>query len=124
MNVNIALIPSDLLSEAHRLASTLQTAVEGGDMRVVDTTTDALLALAGDGCHLSLSEAAWHQLIEHVRHTVGDFHSDYLLAKPQLEMMLTAGMADFVGVAEIIRQALATESVLLQLPAEEDESDV
>jgi hypothetical protein len=72
-----------------------------------------------------LPEESWHKLIELVRSIDGNFISDYLLAKLQLEKIIAADVADsFTDIVNIVEQALKSQSVVLQLPYEEEDDDV
>jgi hypothetical protein len=47
------------------------------------------------------------------------------MAKSQLEMIISAGVAEpFADVASVVEQALKAESVVLQLPFEEEDDYV
>ena len=122
MKIKIALIPSEHTSKAQDLSVKLQNAMEAGEMSVVDQTTEALLLLTDKDYSQSLLEEYWHQLIERVRCFDGDFKSDYLMAKPQLDTIIAAGVAEsFADVASVIEQALKISGVVLQLPFEEED---
>jgi len=125
MKIKIALIPSEHISKAESLTRKLMTAMEAGEMSVVDETTEALLSLTDKDYSPSLSEEYWHRLIEKVRSFDEDFKSEYLMAKPQLETIITAGVAEsFTDVVSVIEQALKTDGIVLQLPFEEEDVDV
>jgi hypothetical protein len=125
MKIKIALIPSEHISKAVALSRELMTAMEVGEMSVVDKTTEALLSLTDKDYAPSLSEECWHRLIEKVRNFDEDFKSEYLMAKPQLETIITAGADEsFADVVSVIEQALKTDGIVLQLPFEEEDVDV
>lgn len=125
MKTKIALIPRENISKAQDLSVKLQSAMEAGEMRTVDQTAEKIISLTDKDHSLSLSEEYWHQLIEKVRCFDGNFKSDYLIVKPQLEMMIAAGVAEsFADVASVVGQALKTNGVVLQLPFEEEDDDV
>ncbi len=125
MKIKIALIPSEHNSKTQTLSSKLQNAMEAGEMSVVDQLTEELILLTESEYSLSLSEEYWHQLIEKVRATNDDFKSDYIMAKPQLETIIAAGVAEaFADVSGVVEQALETDGVVLQLPFEEEDVDV
>lgn len=125
MTIKIALIPSEHTSKAQDLSSRLQSAMEAGEMSAVDHLTEELLSLTDNKYSLSLSEAYWHQLIERVRSSDNDFKSDYIMAKPQLETIGAAGVAEsFANVSDVVEQALKADGVVLQLPCEEEDVDV
>jgi hypothetical protein len=125
MKIKIALIPSEHISKVQDLSVKLQSAMEAGEMRAVDQTTEELLSLTDKDYSLSLPEEYWHQLIEKVRSFDGNFKSEYIMAKPQLEMIIAAGVADsFADVASVVEQVLKTGGVVLQLPFEEGDDDV
>jgi len=125
MKIKIALIPSEHNSKTQTLSSKLQNAMEAGEMSVVDQLTEELILLTESEYSLSLSEEYWHQLIEKVRVTNDDFKSDYIMAKPQLETIIAAGVAEaFADVSGVVEQALETDCVVLQLPFEEEDADV
>ncbi len=125
MKIKIALIPSEHNSKTQTLSSKLQNAMEAGEMSVVDQLTEELILLTESEYSLSLSEEYWHQLIEKVRATNDDFKSDYIMAKPQLETIIAAGVAEaFADVSGVVEQALETDGVVLQLPFEEEDADV
>jgi hypothetical protein len=125
MKIKIALIPSEHTSKAQDLSVKLQSSMEAGEMSVVDQTTEALFSITDKDYSLSLSEEYWHQLIEKVRSFDGDFKSDYLMAKPQLDTIIAAGVTEsFADVVSVIEQALKTDGVVLQLPFEEEDADV
>lgn len=125
MKIKIAVIPSEHTSKAQDLSIKLQSAMEAGEMSVVDQTTEALLLLSDKDYSLSLSEEYWRQLIAAVRCFNGNFKSDYLMAKPQLDMVIAAGVTEsFADVVSVIEQALKIDGVVLQLPFEEEGADV
>ena len=125
MKIKIALIPSEHNSKTQTLSSKLQNAMEAGEMSAVDQLTEELILLTESEYSLSLSEEYWHQLIEKVRATNDDFKSDYIMAKPQLETIIAAGVAEaFADVSGVVEQALETDGVVLQLPFEEEDADV
>lgn len=125
MKIKIALVPSEHINKAQDLSIKLQSAMETGEMSVVDQITGALLSLTDKDYSLSLSLEFWHRLIEVVRYFDGDFKSNYLITKPQLDTLISAGVAEsFADVLSIIEQALKTDGVVLQLPFEEDNADV
>jgi hypothetical protein len=125
MKIKIALIQSEHIDDAQELSVKLQEAMEAGEMRAVDQATEKLLSLTDKDYSLSLSEEYWHQLIEKVRRFDGNFTSDYIMEKPQLEMIIAAGVAEsFADVASVVDHALKNESVVLQLPYEEEDDDV
>lgn len=125
MKIKIALIPSEHTSKAQDLSSKLQNAMEAGEMSAVDQLTEELTSLTESEYSLSLSEEYWHQLIEKVRSSDDDFKSDYIMAKPQLETIIAAGVVEsFADVSGIIEQALKADGVVLQLPFEEEDAYV
>ncbi len=125
MKIKIALIPSEHTSKAQDLSSNLQNAMEAGEMSAVDQLTEELISLTDSKYSLSLSEDYWHQLIEKVRSSDDDFKSDYIMAKPQLETIIAAGLAEsFADISGVVKQALKTEGVILQLPYEDEDADV
>ncbi len=125
MKIKIALIPSEHTSKAQGLSSKLQNAMERGEMSAVDQLTEELVSLTDSKYSLSLPEEYWHRLIEKVRNSDNDFKSDYIMAKPQLEKIITAGVAEaFADVSVVIEQALKADGVVLQLPFEEEDADV
>jgi len=125
MKIKIALIPSEHTSKAQDLSTKLQNAMEAGEMSAVDQLTEELISLTDSEYSLSLSEEYWHQLIEKVRNSDNDFKSDYIMAKPQLETIIAAGVAEsFADVSGIVEQALKADGVVLQLPFEEEDADV
>ena len=125
MKIKFALIPSEYISNAQDLSVKLQSAMEAGEMRVVDQVTDKLLSLLDKEYSPSLSEECWNQLIEKVKSFDSDFKSDYLITKPQLNIIFTAGVTElFPNVANVIKQALKIDGVVLQLPFEEEDANV
>ena len=125
MKIKIALIPSEHTSKAQGLSSKLKNAMEGGEMSAVDQLTEELISLTDSEYSLSLSEEYWHQLIEKVRCSDDDFKSDYIMAKPQLETVIAADVAESsADVTGVVEQALKTDSVVLQLPFEEEDTNV
>ena len=125
MKIKIALIPSEHTSKAQGLSSKLQNAMEGGEMSAVDQLTEELISLTDSEYSLSLSEEYWYQLIEKVRCSDDDFKSDYIMAKPQLETVIAADVAESsADVTGVVEQALKTDSVVLQLPFEEEDTNV
>jgi sulfur relay (sulfurtransferase) DsrC/TusE family protein len=125
MKIKIALIPSEHTSKAQDLSTKLQCAMEAGEMSAVDQLTEELISLTNQEYSLSLTEKYWHQLIEKVRNFNGDFKSYYIMAKPQLETINAAGVAEsFADVENVVEQALKTNGVVLQLPFEEEDADV
>lgn len=125
MKIKIALIQTEHISKAQDLSSKLQNAMEAGEMSAVDQLTEELISLTDNEYSLSLSEEYWHQLIERVRSSDNDFKSDYIMAKPKLETIIAADVAEsFTDVSGVIEQALKTDGVVLQLPFEEEDADV
>lgn len=125
MKIKIALIPSEHTSKAQDLSSKLQNAMEAGEMSAVDQLTEELISLTDSEHSLSLSEEYWHQLIEKVRSFDDDFKSDYIMAKPQLEKIIAAGVAEaFADVSGVVELALKADGAVLQLPFEEEDADV
>ena len=125
MKIKIALIPSEHTSKVQDLSSKLQNEMETGEMGAVDQLTEELISLTDREHSLSLSEEYWHQLIEKVRSFDDDFKSDYIIAKPQLETIIAAGVAEsFADVSGIVELALKADGVVLQLPFEEEDADV
>lgn len=125
MKIKIALIPSEHTNKAQDFSTKLQNAMEAGEMSAVDQITEELISLTENEYSLSLSEEYWHQLIEKVRSSDDDFKSDYIMAKPQLETIIAAGVAEsFAEVSGVFEQALKTDGVVLQLPFEEEDVDV
>lgn len=125
MKIKIALIPSGHTSKAQDLSSKLQNAMEAGEISAVDQLTEELVSLTDSEYSLSLPEEYWHQLIEKVRNSDNYFKSDYIMAKPQLETIIVAGVAEsFADVSRVIEQALKADGVVLQIPFEEEDVDV
>ncbi len=125
MKIKIALIPSEHTSKAQDLSSKLRNAMDAGEMSAVDQLTEELISLTDSEQSLSLSEEYWHQLIEKVRSFDDDFKSDYIMAKPQLEKIIAAGVAEaFADVSGVVERALKADGVVLQLPFEEEDADV
>jgi len=125
MKIKIALIPSEHTSKAQDISSKLQNAMEAGEMSAVDQLTEELISLTDSEQSLSLSEEYWHQLIEKVRSFDDDFKSDYIMAKPQLEKIIAAGVAEaFADVSGVVELALKADGTVLQLPFEEEDADV
>lgn len=121
MKIKIALIPSEYISKARDLSLKLQNAMEAGEMDAVDRFTEELILLADSEYSLSMLEECWHQLIEKVRFSDGDFKSDYIMTKPQLETVVAADVTEsFSDVAGVVERALKNDSVVLQLPFEEE----
>lgn len=121
MKIKIALIRSEHISKAQDLSAKLLSAMEAGEMSAVDQTTEKLLSFTDKDYSLSLSEASWHQLIELVRRFDKNFKSDYLITKPQLDMIIAAGVAEsFADVASVVEQVLKADGIALQLPFEEE----
>lgn len=125
MKIKIALIPSEHASKVQDLSTKLQNAMEKGVMSAVDQLTQELFSLTQREYSLSLSEEYWHQLIEKVRASYYDFKTDYIMTKPQLEKIIAAGVAEsFADVSGVVEQALKIDGVVLQLPFEEEGTDV
>ena len=125
MKIKIALISSEHISDAQALSVKLHSAMEAGDMRTVDQVTEKLLSLTDKDYSLSLSEEYWHKLLEQERSFKANFKSEYLITKPQLEMIIATGVGDsFADVAIVVEQALMTDGVVLQLPFEEEDKNV
>jgi hypothetical protein len=125
MKIKIALIPSEHTSKAQDFSTKLQNAMEAGEMSAVDQLTEELISLTDSEHSLSLSEEYWHQLIEKVRRFDDDFKSDYIMAKPQLETIIAAGVAEaFADVSDVVELALKADGVVLQLPFKEEDADV
>lgn len=121
MKIKIALIRSEHITEAHELSEKLQEVMEAGDMRAVDQTTERLLSLADKDRSLSISDELWHQLISQIRNADENYKSNYVLTKQQLEMIIAIGLHEpYIDIDNIIKQALKTESAVLQLPYEEE----
>jgi len=125
MKIKIAPIQTEHTSKAQDLSSKLQNAMEAGEMSAVDQLTEELILLTDSEHSLSLSEEYWYQLIEKVRSFDDDFKSDYIMAKPQLETIIAAGMTEaFADVSGVIALALKADGAVLQLPFEEEDADV
>ena len=125
MKIKIALISSEYASKAQDLSTNLQNAMEAGEMSTVDQLTEELISLAEQEYSLSLTEEYWQQLIKKVRASDDNFKSDYIMAKPQLETIIAASVAEsFSDVLGVVEQALKIDGVILQLPFEEEDIDV
>ena len=125
MKIKIALIPSEHIVEVQELSSKLQVAMESGEMRAVDQTTEKLLSFASNAYSLTMLEESWHQLIAQVRTVDGNFKSDYIITKPQLEIIIASRLGDsFVDVVNVVEHALRGDGVVLQLPYEEEKESV
>ncbi|WP_335953836.1 hypothetical protein [Acinetobacter higginsii] len=125
MKIKIALILSEYASKAQDLSTKLQNAMEAGEMSTVDQLTEELISLAEQEYSLSLTEEYWQQLIKKVRASDDNFKSDYIIAKPQLETIIAASVAEsFSDVLGVVEQALKIDGVILQLPFEEEDIDV
>jgi|GEM_PF-2492941 t-SNARE complex subunit (syntaxin) len=125
MKIKIALISSEYASKAQDLSTNLQNAMEAGEMSTVDQLTEELISLAEQEYSLSLTEEYWQQLIKKVRASDDNFKSDYIIAKPQLETIIAASVAEsFSDVLGVVEQALKIDGVILQLPFEEEDIDV
>ena len=125
MKIKIALIPTGHTSKALDLSTKLQNAMEAGEMSGVDQLTEELILLTDSEHSLSLSEEYWHQLMEKVRSFDADFKSDYIMAKPQLETIIAAGVAkSFTDVSDVIELTLKADSVVLQLPFYNENANV
>jgi len=125
MKIKIALICSENISEARGLSVKLQNAMEVGEMRTVDQTTEKLLSLTDKIHSLSMSEENWHRLIRQLRDIDGHFKSDYIIDKLHFDEIRVAGLAvSYADIVSMIDYALKNESVILQLPYEEDDNDV
>ncbi len=117
MKIKIALISSEYASKAQDLSTNLQNAMEAGEMSTVDQLTEELISLAEQEYSLSLTEEYWQQLIKKVRASDDNFKSDYIIAKPQLETIIAASVAEsFSDVLGVVEQALKIDGVILQLP--------
>ena len=125
MKIKIALIPSEHTCKAQDLSTKLQNAMEAGEMSTVDQLTEELISLAEQEYSLFLTEEYWQQLIKKVRASDDNFKSDYIIAKPQLETIIAASVAEsFSDVLGVVEQALKIDGVILQLPFEEEDIDV
>lgn len=125
MKIKIALIQSEHIAEVQELSAKLQEAMEAGEMKAVDQATEKLLSFTDNDYSLSVSEESWHQLIAQVRNIDENFKSEYVIAKQQLEMIIAAELAEpFAGIVNVVEQALKIESIVLQLPYEEEDEDV
>lgn len=125
MKIKIALILSEYASKAQDLSTKLQNAMEAGEMSTVDQLSEELISLAEREYSLSLTEEYWQQLIKKVRASDDNFKSDYIMAKPQLETIIAASVAEsFSDVLGVVEQALKIDGVILQLPFEEEDIDV
>jgi len=125
MRIKIAVIPGEHIDKVQDLSLKLQDAMEAGEMKGVDQIAIRLLSLTDKNHSLSLSEEYWHQLIEQIRSFDDNFQSDYILAKPQLEMIIAAGLAEsFTEIVTLVEYALKNKCAVLQLPYEEEDKDV
>jgi hypothetical protein len=125
MKIMIALIRSEHIAEVHELSAKLQEAMETGEVRFVDQATEKLLSLSDKDHSVSISEEFWHQLILSIRNIDKSFKSDYVITKPQLEMIVSAGLGKpYTGIVNVMKQALELESNVLQLPYEEENVNV
>lgn len=125
MEIKIALIPSEYMTQAQNLSTQLQKAIEEGEMERVDRFTQELISLTDQKYSLSLKEECWRQFIKNIRDFESDFKSDYIMTQSQLETIMNAHIGElFSEIENIIEQAVKTKSVVLQLPVEEDNVDV
>lgn len=125
MKIKVALIPNKYTIKAQVLSSRLQNAMEAGEMSVADSLTEELFSLMDSKYSLSISEEYWLQVIKKIRSFNDDFKSNYIIAKPKLEMIIASNLAEsFADVSNIVKQALKYDGVILQLPFEEENTDV
>lgn len=125
MKIKFALIPNEYASKAQEFSDKLQIAMDSGDMSAVDQLTEELMLLTDNEYSLSLTEKDWHQFIEKIRCFDGEFKSDYIIGKPQLETIVAASVAEpFANALSVVEQALKTGGVILQLPFEGEDTDV
>lgn len=123
MKIKFALIASEHIDKAQDLSAKLQNAVEVGEFNRVEQITRELISLVHTVDSLNLSEEYWRQLLEKIRSFDASFKSNYIIAKSQLEV-IAAGIADsFKDVFFIVEQALKSNSIVLQLPFEEENAD-
>lgn len=121
MIIKMAMISYEHASEAHELSVKLKGAVEAGNMQIVDASAQKLLALTDNEYFVLLSEEAWHQLLTSLRVIDRDFVSNYLIGRSQLETIVSAKLAAVHdGVIELVQKALELDSIVLQLPCEEE----
>jgi hypothetical protein len=122
MIVKIAMVSCEHASEAKELSAKLKGAVEVGNMQIVDESARKLSALTDKKYSVLLSEESWRQLLTSVRESDKDFEANYLIDRSQLETIASAKLtAEYDDVIEIVQKALKIESIVLQLPCEEEE---
>lgn len=125
MRIKIGLIPSEYANNAQELSLKLQSAVEIGEMIKVDQITEELISLIDKEYSLSLSEKSWHLFIEKIRTFDKGFISDYLIVKPQLEIIIASDVSKLSSDAvSVFEHALNTNGIVLQIPFEEEITDV
>ncbi|RCW90408.1 hypothetical protein [Marinomonas foliarum] len=125
MKIKIALMPIEHISQAQALSIKLEDALEKGAMSTVDEVTEVLISLSDSKHSLSLPEDYWHKFIKKVRAYDDHFMSDYIMDKPQLEVIIAADVVEsFTDVSGVVEHALKIDGVVLQLPFEEGSADV
>jgi hypothetical protein len=126
MRIKIALVENKHVDEAQELSVELQEAMEAGEMRVVDKTTERLLSFADEMYAADLSEESWRIFLEKIRMSDEYFQAEYILKATQIEQVLTCNLIEiFPQIIAIAEYALKTGGVVLQLPYEDEvEKDV
>ena len=125
MRIKIGLIPSEYVNDAQELSLKLQSAVEIGEMSTVDQITEELISLIDKEYSLLLPEKLWYLFIEEIRNFDEGFISNYLMAKPQIETIIASDVSELSSNAmSVFEQALNTNSIVLQIPFEDEGKDV
>lgn len=108
MKIRLAVIPVEDLPRVRIVVDSLRDASNSGDMGGVDAMTEELLSLSGSLQYIDLEEKQWRDWLAEIRTAIPAFQSDYLISSD-----LCSGYFP----------AATSETVVLQLPIDDRESD-
>ena len=108
MRIRLAIIPHDYLARVRPLVDALRNAVNAGDMDGMDAATGKLMDVTAMEHSIDLSEEEWRRFLAEIRATYPAFQSDYLLPGEVCSRLFSN---------------ITSETMVLQLPMEEKDSD-
>lgn len=121
MMIRVGIIDRGHFEKAIALASTLERAVNEGDITRTDALTKELADLLATNTQTTISDEAWRGLNTRVRAEMPDYAAGYLLS-PAICAVLNKYVCGhgLDAMAALLHQAATSGDSLLQVPVEAD----
>lgn len=121
MKVRIGLVLHENISKVEELTEVLESAIEAGEMKIVDKTSTVLIDLIEEGNSVDLDEAVWKKLNETVRSYFEEYSADHIISGEIAKFLNSVEMSALDPMLrKIASKSVEYGGIILQIPFGEE----